>query len=382
MENALRSTATPTTRRPSLIRRMMKLNPLFTFVVVIPTVVASVYYGLIASDIYVSESRFVVRSAEKQAQSTVVSALLQGTGFSTAQDGAYPVIDYIESRDALRELNLKNSIVDSYSKPGDFISRFHTVYDNSFESLWKYYGRRIVSVSFDTTSSITTLQVRAYSAQTAKRINDQLLRMSERLINQMNARAAEDGVRFAKARAADAADAARNAAASLAAFRRTNTIFDPDKQSAQQLQQVVLLQNRLLDAQTRVAELKSVSPNNPQIPALKVSIATMQKQIDAANGDVAGRAGSLAEKAASYARRQLDADFADKRLASALAALDSAEAEAQRKQLYLETIVTANTPDKAIEPYRFAAVATVLLIGLVVWGILTLLLASIREHHA
>lgn len=364
-----------------MIERIKGLNKLFALTVLLPTAIAIIYFGLIASDVYVSEARFVVRSAAQQTQTSVVGALLQGSGLTSGQENSYPVIDYVESRDALRELNQRDYIVDSFSKQGDFLSRFHTGYDNSFESLWKYYDRRIVSVNLDTTSGITTLQIRAYTAEAAQRINDQLIRMSERLVNQMNERAAHDSVQFAKSQVDVAAQTARKAAADLAAYRRSNTIFDPDKQSALQLQQVVVLQTRLLDAQTKLAQLESVSPDNPQVPTLKISIATMQKQIDAINGGVTGGAGSLAEKAASYARLQLDADFADKRLASTLAALDTAEAEAQRKQMYLETIVTANLPDKATEPHRFAAIATVLLMGLILWSILTLLLASIREHR-
>ena len=42
-------------------------NKLFHACVTVPTLVASVYFGLIASDVYISESRFIVRTAEKQA---------------------------------------------------------------------------------------------------------------------------------------------------------------------------------------------------------------------------------------------------------------------------------------------------------------------------
>ena len=38
---------------------------LFLAVVVLPTTAATVYYGFLASDAYVSESRFVIRSAQR-----------------------------------------------------------------------------------------------------------------------------------------------------------------------------------------------------------------------------------------------------------------------------------------------------------------------------
>ncbi|AYQ87401.1 MAG: hypothetical protein V4793_06175 [Paraburkholderia tropica] len=382
MENVTSSDLPPSSgTKPSLGQRLKKVNRLFLLTVALPTTLAVLYYGLIASDVYVSESRFVVRSPQKQSQTNLVGALLQGTGFSRAQDDTYPVIDYIESRDALRELNVGNYVADAYSEHGDAISRFHRWPDGSFESLWKYYGKRIVDIEFDSTSAIAKLQIRAYTAEDAEKINERLLEMSERLINRMNRRAVSDTVTFAQGEVDVAAAKAKDAAAALAAYRRTYTVFDPDRQSALQLQQVTALQTQMLAAQTQLVQLQSISPKNPQIPVLQTNIANLEKQITAATSGVAGGKNSLADKAAVYARMQLDSQFADKQLASAMAALENARADAQRKQLYLERLVEPNTPDVAIEPKRLKSILEVFALGIIAWGILELLLAGVREHN-
>ncbi|WP_408313563.1 hypothetical protein [Paraburkholderia aspalathi] len=371
----------PSGKKKGLVERIKGVNRIFALTVVVPTTIAVVYFGLIASDIYVSESRFVVRSAQRQSQTSVVGALLQGTGFSRAQDDTYPVIDYIQSRDALTELNQNDYIADAYGNHGDLLSHFSRSLDSSFEALWKYYGKHIVTVDLDSTSAITTLQVRGYTANDAEKINEKLLEMSERLVNRMNARAAADTVQFAQNQVDTAAAKAKDAAAALATYRDSYTVFDPDRQSALQLQQVTALQTQLFAAQTQLIQLQSIAPQNPQIPVLKTSIATLQKQIEGANGGVTGGKNSLSNKAAAYARLQLDSQFADKQLASAMAALESARAEAQRKQLYLERLVQPNTPDVAIEPKRLKSIFEVFALGMIVWGVLSLLLAGVREHH-
>ncbi|MBN3746213.1 hypothetical protein G3N96_12335 [Burkholderia sp. Se-20373] len=382
MENVSGSTATSPAQRPGKLgARIKKINRLFAATVILPTAIATLYFGLIASDVYVSESRFVVRSASRQTQTSMVSALLQGTTFGKAQDDTYSVIDYIQSRDALRELNQHNYIVDAYSQHGDFVSRFHSWIDNSFESLWKYYGQHVVTVDFDSASAITTLQVRAYTAQDAARINSTLLDISEHLVNRMNERAATDTVQFAQAQVELATAKAKDAAAAMATYRNSHTVFDPDKQSALQLQQVTLLQNQMLAARSQLLQLLAISPQNPQIPVLKTNIAALEAQIKDATGNVAGGKGSLSDKAAAYARLQLDSQFADKQLGSAMSALENARAEAQRKQLYLERLVQPNTPDVAIEPKRLKRIFEVFAVGMIVWGVLSLLLAGVREHH-
>lgn len=361
--------------------RIKGINKLFSITVILPTTIGILYYGLIASDVYVSESHFIVRGAQSQNQPSLMGALLQGTGFAQIQENSYPVVDYIQSRDALRSLNKKDYILHAYSTTGDFISRFHTFYDGSFEALWRYYAKNIVTVTLDPTSSITTLQTQAYTAEDAERINSHLIAISEDLVNKLNARAASDTIQFAQNQVELAAEKSKAGAAALAAYRSSHTVFDPDKQSALQLQEIIALQAQLFAAQSQLNQIQTVSPQNPQIPVLVSYITTIKKQIKTTSGGVTGEQNSLAQKAAAYERLQLDSDFADKQLAAAMAALQSAHAEAEKKQLYLEVLVQPNTPDIAIEPKRIRGILTIFCVGIIIWAVLTLLIASIREHQ-
>ncbi|MFJ1253071.1 hypothetical protein [Cupriavidus sp. CuC1] len=364
-----------------LWERLRRVNRLFLGTVVVPTIVATLYFGVIASDVYVSEARFVVRSSQRQNQTSALGALLQGSGLTRAQDDTYAVIDYIQSRDALAELNRGNYILEAYGSHGDFLSRFAKALDDSFEALWKYYTKHVITVDFDSTSAITSVQIRAFAATDAHKINESLLEMSERLINRMNERAAADTVRFARSEVDAATTKAKDAAAALAAYRKSYAVFDPDRQSALQLQQVTLLQTQLFNAQAQLAQLQAIAPLNPQISTLKTNIAELEKQVQAATGGVTGGKGSLSDKAAIYTRLQLDAQFADKQLASAMTALEGARAEAQRKQLYLERLVQPNEPDAAVEPHRLRSILATLLLGMITWGVLTILIAGVKEHR-
>ncbi len=367
--------------RQRLRVRLPRLSPIFYGAVVVPTLLAGIYYGLIASDIYISESRFIVRSPQRPVQSGFLGSFLQSTGISRAQDDTFAVQDFIASRDALRQLDQKLSLGKMFGQPDiDFLDRFGSLeWDKSFETLYRYYKKR-VGVEYDSTSSISVLRVSAFTAQDANRINDLLLGMSEQLVNQMSDRARQDIVRYAQGEVDQAERRAADAALALAAFRNHNLVVDPEKQSTFQLQQVSKLQDELIATHTQVAQLKAVTPDSPQIMVLQTKIDTLQGAIDAETAKVAGRSGSLSGKAAAYERVELEREFADKQLGIALAALEAARNEAQHQQLYLERIVQPNLPDIAIEPRRFRSVVVVLLLGLLAWGVLSLLAASIREH--
>jgi capsular polysaccharide transport system permease protein len=128
--------------------------------------------------------------------------------------------------------------------------------------------------------------------------------------------------------------------------------------------------------------VKSLSPENPQIPVLNKRVQVLQREMDNEMAKVAGSGGNtLTNKAADFERLVLERAFADRQLASAMASLETARNEARRKQLYLERVVQPNVPDRAVEPRRLRSIATTLVLGVIIWGIAALLLAGIREHQ-
>jgi capsular polysaccharide transport system permease protein len=358
-----------------------KISPIFLGTVVLPTLLAIVYYGLVASDVYISESRFVVRSPQKQQQASVLGALFQGTGFSRSQDDTYSVHDFVLSRDALAELDKTLSVRAAYtSKSVDFINRFPGLdWDDSFEAFFKYYKRR-VSVDYDTVSSITTLTVRAYSAEDSKKINDLLLKMGERLVNNLNDRSRQDLIRFAESEVKVAEEKLTAASLALSNFRSNQAVFDTDRQAAFQLQAVGRLREELIGVEAQLTTLKQTSPNNPQIKSLETRAASLRNFIAAESAKVTGAGASFTSKAATFERLTLEKGFADRQLATTMAALETARSEAQRKQLYLERLVQPNLPDKAMEPRRIRSVFMIFVLGLVAWGVLSLVYASVKEH--
>jgi capsular polysaccharide transport system permease protein len=147
-----------------------------------------------------------------------------------------------------------------------------------------------------------------------------------------------------------------------------------------QLQGVLKLREELLAAESQLAQVKQVSPDNPQLPSLENRVKAIERAISDENARVLGRSGGLVSKTAGYDRLVLDKAFADRQLVAALAAQDQARAEAQRKQLYLERLVQPHLPDHAVEPRRLRSIASIFVLGLLSWGVLSLVVASVREH--
>lgn len=358
-----------------------RFNAVFLLTVLLPTLLAGGYFGLIASDVYISESSFVVRSPTARAAPTALGALLGGAALAKASDDTYLVQHYALSRDALHELDDKLKVKAAFSSPAiDRLSRFPGFdWDDSFEAFHAYFQKHL-GVDYDPGSSITVLRVSAYSAADAQRINEQLLQMGERLVNTLNQRSQQDLIAVARREVEIAEDKVRVAAMALSAFRTGRAVFDPTGESALRLQAVAQRQEELLAAEAQLAEVKRLSPNNPQLASLAMRVDGLRKAVADENAKVTGGKGSLSGKAPAYDRLVLEKGFADKQLALAMEALNTARGDAQRKQLYLERLAQPSLPDHSMEPRRTRSVLTVFLLGLVSWGVVSLILAGIREH--
>ena len=360
-----------------------KLGKLFLFAVVLPTAVATIYFGLIASDVYVSESRYVVRSPEKQA-ATGLGILMKSAGFSNAGgDEIYAANDYILSRNALQAANRDGFVAKAFGDPSasavDRFNGFGT--DGSFEELYRFYSK-MVRLEHEASPAIATLRVRAFSAKDAQALNLRLLEQTEALVNRLNERGQKDLIRFAEAEVDEAKAKAAAAATDLARFRNKAGVVDPERQATVELQIISKLQDDLIASKTQLYQLRTVAPINPQIPMLEARVRGLAAEISNQMGRVTGGSNSLAGNAVEYQRLQLESQFADKQLAGAMTSLQEARNEARRKQAYVERVVQPNMPDKALEPRRLRGIFATFVIGLVAWGIIRLLYAGVREHQA
>ena len=374
----------PPPRRPGFIRR----HALFFTVVVIPTLFAALYYGFYATDIYISESKFVVRSPNKQQTSTSLGALLgaaggQGAGVGGAMGEALTVSEYISSRDALAKLEEKMKVSSAWgSDQVDLLARFDPLKrDNSFEALFEYYPKRVMAKSSDHLG-VTVLQTSAFDAKEAQNINLFLLSEAERLINDLNDRAREDLITFAANEVKVAEEKAQAAAFAVSEYRNKEAVVDPEAQTQLHFEQISRLQEELIKTRGQLTQLRVFAPESPHPPALELRAQTLESEISSEMDKISGGDDSLASKAAEFQRLSLERGFADQQLAAALASLETARNEAQRQQLYLETIAKPSFPDDATQPKRLRSILTTLALSVIAWGIIAMLVAGVREHQS
>ena len=73
-------------------------------------------------------------------------------------------------------------------------------------------------------------------------------------------------------------------------------------------------------------------------------------------------------------------ELAEKQLTVAIGSLETAKSEADRQQLYLEVVSQPSQPDMPELPRRLYSIMATFIIGFMIYGILSLMVASVREH--
>ena len=357
-----------------------KLGPLFVGLVLLPTFLAALYFGVFASDIYISESRFVVRSPDQKSSSPLGLALA-GAGFNNASEEANAAKAFVESREGLRRINKGDAFVEAYSRPSiSIFNRFNPLgWNGSFERLYAYYTDKVL-LKDEVTTGIMTLEVKAYTSADAHKFNEMLLRMSEQTINEMNRRGREDLIRYAQNEVIEAQQAAQAAGLALAAYRNREGVVDPEMQATAQMAMISKLQDEVISTEAQLSQLREFTPRNPQIPAFENRLVSLRGAIRREMSAVAGGDQSLAATAVQFEKLSLEKEFADQQLTVALASLQEARNESRRQQVYVERIAGPSIPDAPLEPRRWRGVLATLALGLVLWGVASMLRAGIREH--
>ena len=356
---------------------------LLLLLLALPTLLAILYYGLIAATLYVSQARFLVRNGLPQSNALGgVQALLQLVGVSHSHEDSYAVRDYLTSRDVLRQLAARVDLRRIYdNRTLDPAVRYPSpLFRATPEGFYRYFRRRI-SVVINLDSGITTLKVEALHPADAQLVARTMLSLGEALVNRLNARMLASTVQLAEHEVALAQQQRIAAEIALTAFRNRVLMLDPVKTATMLLQVIGKLAQTEAETRAQIAALRATAPTSPQLPPLLRRAAALHQQIADERARMGGTAG-LADKIATYEQLVLKQNFSDQMLVQAMAALQAARTEARRQALFVERVVPPNLPTAPTQPRRIVLILTVFGFNVIGAGLAWLLFTGLREHAA
>ena len=370
--------------RFAVVKEMLQRYRAFLLIVAMPTLLAALYFGLIASDQYESQADFVIRSSQegRSAPTGLGQMLGLGSALSGVQNEAYGVADYLSSHDAVAALQKRLNLEAIFRRPGtDPISALGRN-ETTSEELLKYY-RKQVSVHYEPTTGITELRVRAFRPEDAHAVASTLMQLGEQRVNDMNRRAYDASVASALRQFTDAQKEVTTTQIKLTSFRQSQGDIDPQESGAAQTKLVTELDGQVAAARAALATMRgTISSSSPQVVSQQQRLASLEAQLAAYRGRLSGNAGATAIRLGEFEKLRIQQKFAAERYQAAAALYEKAREDASRQQLFVARVVEANMPQQALYPKRLQIVATVALALLLVYAIGWLVVAGVREHSA
>src|SRR5690554_6827166 len=169
-----------------MIERLKSVDRLFVAVAIIPTIVAFIYFGLLANDVYTSEARFVVRSPNQGEASPLSLVLTGGALGGGGSDESNAVVEYLQSRRALADVDQDGLVTRAYGNPEIFyFDRFYGICGNSREQIDHYFLGKLW-VAEGNYSKLIHLTVTAFSPTDAHQINVRLVGRADVLVNNLS----------------------------------------------------------------------------------------------------------------------------------------------------------------------------------------------------
>ena len=296
---------------------------------------------------------------------------------------SYAVVQYIGSRAAVDDLGKTIDLRRMFStKDADWLARLRLPV--TIEELIAYW-RGQIDAFFDPTNGTIVVRARAFTPADALTLAQGILVSSERLVNDLSARARRDAVGNSERDVREAERRLTAALVRLRDYRDKEGLIDPHKAADANAALAGRLRDELVRADTSLSTLREyLSADAPTLKILEARIQALKAQQSAVESEATVTANThdqvLSRLLGSYEELESERRFAETAYQHALEGLDRARMAADRLQVYVADFVPPSLPEKSLYPRRLRSLGIVFLGALVVWAIGGLTVRSVRDH--
>ncbi|HRX35116.1 MAG TPA: hypothetical protein P5337_01855 [Aestuariivirga sp.] len=350
---------------------------LFILLFVIPLALLCVYLMRFATDRFHSDAAISITQDNNNTASLDLTVI--GLPAIADDKDALTLVTFANSLDMLQYLESQLQLRQHFSSPDiDWWSRLPP--EASLEDFHKYMTHYVV-VEYDTVSHLINIHVEAFSRDYAQKMVNAILARSQTFVDNMNARVTQEQTRFFESQLTTSEMRVREAKNQLITFQRENQMLTTDTEAAMINSNIGALDRLLIEKQGELTiKQRELNENSPVIQILKAEIDTLNKQIDKEKQRLTGGASGVSELDAKFREIQFNLEFVENIYKSNLTQLERARLEAIQRLKYLIIITQPSMADASLYPDRPYIIITGIMILLMIYFIVSLMVAIVREH--
>ena len=378
------ATAGSTVQKAKVRPRHYGLLLSLLFLVFTPVCVVALYLLIFAKPQYASNVGFVIRQEETESAGQMLGGLGQLLGAQTAGNSDL-LFEFIQSQDIVQRIDNDFDLIGHYSQDWPQDPIFSVWPTATIEELLDFW-RRMVRITYDKSSGMILVEVRARSPEAAQNIAAEVVRQSELMINTLNAAARKDTLANAEIDLNAALSQLRTAREHLIEFQARTQIIDPQADMQGRMGVLSNFQQQLAQALVDLDLLAdTVNGKDPRVQQLEARIEVIKERIAQERQNFAAQNVTVENTnyptlLAQYEGIRVDLMFAEENYRSALAARTMARTNAERQQLYLATFIKPTLAQKSEYPQSFLLIGLTAFFALMMWSAFALVYYSLRDR--
>jgi capsular polysaccharide transport system permease protein len=348
---------------------------LFVLCFVLPTLAGAVYFGLSASDRYVTEARFAIRPA--------IGSSDKGTGGSESSSGGAAdasgqmvsqdrliTREYILSRPMLEILEAQLPLRSWFSGDNvDYFSRFDP--EKPIEKFLRYWQRR-VSVTSEG-SGILSVTVEAFDPDQSLAIARAVMKEAERMVNDLTVKTRADAVAESQRELVLAGEQMSKIRLATRDLRNREGTLDAQKTNEVNLKMVAEMRSSRINLASQLAiGQRDLGPGSRRIQDIKQQIKDLDDNIAQIERQSAGERSDqkqlLSDAMTRFESLEHDRKTAEKYYQQVLTAYERARIIAGRQIEFFSPIAEPVRPESAVEPRRLLMICLITLGSAALFG--------------
>lgn len=341
--------------------------------------IAVLYFGVIASDRYVSRAQIVIKQADQIKMLPDTLSML-GIGGSNHED-VLLIQDYLNSPDLIAKLDKELGLKAHYqSHKVDYFSRLSG--NVSQEEFVKYYQDHL-ALRLDEFSGVLTIEFQAFDPTFGQQVVSLMLKESEVFINKLGHQVALEQLAFVEKEVDRAYQRVQNEKAKVLDFQNKHNLISPESTSSARLSVVSQIEGELASQQAQLKQLQSYMKDTaPAVISVKARVVALTEQLAQEKARLTGTdQDAMNEVTARYMDVQTQATLAADLYKSGLISLEQARVEAYRKLKHLLVVSQPSLAQEAEYPRRLYNLATIGVLLCLMYGLIVMGLATLREHQ-
>lgn len=350
--------------------------------VLLPLLVLCLYYLVIATPRYVSQSRIIVERDQSMAAASIeLAGISLGSGGGSALDVEL-VKQFVESPAMLDYLDREHGFRKHYAGSGaDWFSSLSST--ASREDAFEYYLDHI-SVEVNTDALTLDVDVEAFEPEFARVLGAAIARRTEQFVNEVGQGLAREQVAFVQQEVDKANQRLLTAANQMIAYQNEHALLSPEMESQALSQVIAGLQQELARQRTELKAYQSyLGGTAPEVVSVRGRISALERQIEQERAKQVrtGRGAALNDLLVKYKELELSVQVATDVYQTGLRSLEAAKLDASRKVKHLVMVSAPTLPEESTRPRRLYTLATALVLLHLLYLIGAMLVAIVNDHR-